>query len=432
MSSTSSSEILSNTSSTTQNPPVTRREIFGWCMYDVADSAFTTVIVSTVFAIYFKSVVGDTNRADYLWGWAGAISELVVAVLAPILGAIADFSGSRKKFLGVCAVTIIIFTALLGIIGPGMVVLAFVLFVIANVGFNGGGVFIDSFLPGISNASNVGRISGLKWAMGYASGIVSLLIAYAMVKHSMVKLVPVVIAVYYAIMVIPTFLFLRDRSTPTPLAAGENYVTVGFRQLRRTLSEIRRYRELVKLMIAFFVYNEGIVTIIYFSALYAVGTIGFKEDETLLLFIAANLVAVPAALAFGYLADRIGQKRTIYLSLIFWIAAIVLAYYTKSKSTFYIVAVLTGVGIGATQSVTRSLVALFTPPQNASEFFGFLGVAGKALAFLGPIVFGTISYRTGNQRPAILAISVFFIVGMILLAFVNEERGKEAAKTPIT
>jgi UMF1 family MFS transporter len=442
MSPTSSTNIPT-TPHNAENPPVTKREILGWCMYDVADSSFTTVIVTTLFSLYFGTVVvGDENRADYLWGLAASVSEVAVALVAPVLGAIADFSGSRKKFLGACAAIIILFTASLWFVGPGMATLGLVLYIIANIGFSGGGVFIDSFLPGISNAGNAGRISGLKWAMGYASGLVCLVLCLPLAENivenpsphqlSMARLVPVVVAAYYAIAVIPTFLFLRDRSVPKPLAPGQHYVTIGFRQLRRTFSEIRRYRELIKLMIAFLVYNDGIVTVIYFAARYAKETVGFSPGDIVKLFIGMNVVAVVGAFSFGYLADRIGQKRTIYISLTIWIAATILAYYSHSKGTFCIVATLAGIGMGSAQSVTRSLVALFTPQENAAEFFGFLGVAGKALAFLGPIVFGTISYRTGSQRPAILAIGLFFVVGMILLAFVNEQRGKDAAKVPIS
>jgi UMF1 family MFS transporter len=422
--------------------PVTRKEILGWCMYDVADSAFTTVIVTALYAPYFsKIVVGDPPRADFLWGIAASISELVVALLAPILGAIADFSGSRKKFLGVCAVMIVFFTASLYFVGPGMTTVALTLYILANIGFAGGGVFIDSFLPGISNDSNAGKISGLKWGMGYASGLVALLccipLADSVVENptphqlSLARLIPVVVAVYYAVMVIPTFLFLRDRSVKQQLPPGDNYFTVGFRQLKQTLKHIRRYRELFKLLIAFLVYNDGIVTVIYFAALYAAVTIGFTTGDILILFVAMNVVAAAGAFSFGWVADHIGQKRTIFISLSIWIAAVVVAYFSYSKGSFYVVATLAGIGMGSAQSVTRSLLALFTPKENAAEFFGFLGIAGKALAFLGPIVFGTVSRYSGSQRPAILSIGGFFVVGMILLSFVDEKRGKEASRIPV-
>src|SRR5262249_47120107 len=274
--------------------PVTKKEIFGWCMYDVADSAFTTVIVTALYAIYFGTVVvGDVGRADYLWALGASISEAIVAVLAPILGAIADFSGSRKKFLGVCALTIIFFTAALWFVGPGMVALGLGLYIIANVGFAGGGVFIDSFLPGISNESNAGRISGLKWAMGYASGLACLFLCAPLANYikpnptafqpSRALLMPGVVPIYYPIAVIPTFPFPRDRSVPQKLPPGENYLTVSFRQLKRTLGHIRRYQDLFRLLVAFLVYNDGVVTVIYFAARYARETVGFSPKEIVYL-----------------------------------------------------------------------------------------------------------------------------------------------------
>ncbi len=423
-------------------PPVTKKEIFGWCMYDVADSAFTTVIVTALYALYFGTVVvGDPNQADYLWGWGASISEVIVAVVAPILGAIADFSGSRKKFLGVCALTIIFFTASLYFVGPGMVTLGLTLYIIANVGFAGGGVFIDSFLPGISNEQNAGKLSGLKWAMGYASGLVCLLLCYPLAKYikpnptpfelSRARLIPVVVAIYYAAAVIFPLIFLRERSVKQTLPKGETYLTVGFRQLKKTLKHIRRYQDLVRLLIAFLVYNDGVVTVIYFAARYAKETVGFSPSEVVVLLILNNVVAAAGAFGFGFIADWIGQKKTIYITLVIWIAAVTTAYLAHTRMTFYFASALVGIGLGSCQSVTRSLLALFTPKENASEFFGFLGIAGKALAFLGPIIFGTVSKATGSQRPAILSIGAFFIIGAILLSFVDENRGKAAALIPV-
>ena len=428
----------SASTSTPSQSPVTKKEIFGWCMYDAADSAFTTVIITAFYAPFFsKVIVGDPIRGAVLWGNAASISEAAVAVLAPILGAIADFSGSRKKFLAVCALTIIFFTGALWFVKPGMVGLAMTLFIIANIGFAGGGIFIDSFLPGISTESNAGRISGIKWAIGYVSGLISVSIAGVFAGAidsptpdliSQTRLVPVIVAAYYAVMVIPTFLFLRDRSVRQTLPPGENYLSVGFKQLRRTFQHIRRYRELIKLLIAFLIYNDGIVTVIFFAAIFAVDTIGFTSSDLIVLFITMNVVAAVGAFTFGRLADWIGQKRTIMISLVVWIAAVAVCYFAYSRPAFWVGATLVGVGMGSTQSVTRSLLALFTPQQNASEFFGFLGIAGKALAFVGPILFGQITAATGSQRPAILAIAGFFIIGMIMLMFVDEAKGKAAAK----
>lgn len=422
--------------------PVTRREVFGWCMYDVADSAFTTIIVTVLYALYFKKiVVGNDQQGDFLWGLAASISEIAVALLAPILGAIADFSGSRKKFLGVCALAIIFFTAALYFVGPGMTTLGLVLYIIANVGFTGGGVFIDSFLPGISTNENAGRISGLKWALGYFGGLLALVICLPLASAikanpgpeelARARMVPLVVAGFYAVAVIPTFLFLKERSVPRALPPGGNYLTTGFKQLKRTFGQMKRYEDLFTLLIAFLIYNDGIVTVITFAASYAEQTIEFTAREITVMFIMMNVIALGGALSFGWLADRIGQKRAIFLSLALWIAAVVLAYFSRSKSSFYVVAALAGVGIGSCQSVTRSLVALFTPKANAAEFAGFLGFAGKAVAFLGPITFGTLSRQTGSQRPAILAVGLFFVAGAIVLCFVNEERGKLASLAPV-
>ncbi|MGH9838338.1 MAG: MFS transporter [Blastocatellia bacterium] len=423
-------------------PPATKKEIFGWSMYDVADSAFTTVIVTAFYAPYFaKVVVGDQGRGDLLWGLAAMVSEIAMALLAPILGAIADFSGSRKKFLGICAVVIVLFTAALYLPRPGMVWMAFGLYVIANIGFGGGGVFIDSFLPGISNESNAGRISGRKWAMGYLSGLVATVICLPLSKDivfnpseeqfSQARLIPLVVAAYYAIAVLPTFFLLRERSVRQELPPGESYLTVGFRQLKRTLGHIRQYRDLFTLMIAFFVYNDGVVTVIYCASLFASGTLQFTSEEFGVLLIVINVVAAAGAFLFGLLADKIGQKRTIFISLIVWIIAVSYAYVTTTKREFWVVAALVGVGLGSCQSVTRSLVAVFTPKQNAAEFFGFLGIAGKAGAFAGPATFGFLSWLLGDQRPAILSVAAFFIVGMMILSRVDEERGKKAALTPV-
>lgn len=423
-------------------PPVTKKEIAGWCFYDVADSTFTTVIITAFYANFFKDVVvGDSTQGTFLWGIALSASEVVIALTAPILGAIADFAGSRKKFLGVCALTIVFFTAALWFAGPGMTVMAMTFFIIANLGFAGGGVFIDSFLPGISNNSNAGKISGIKWALGYLSGLVCVAMCGPLAEGikanpspsdlSKARLIPVVVAVYYAIAVIPTFLFLRDRSIPQQLPPGQSYLTVGFKQLKKTLREIKRYRELVKLLIAFLVYNDGIVTVIGFAAIYAVDTIGFSQGEITMMFIILNVVAAAGAFLFGFIADRIGQKLTINISLVIWIIAVFLAWRAHDKTAFWVAATLVGIGMGSCQSVTRSLLALFTPKQNAAEFFGFLGIAGKALAFLGPFVFGSLTKIYGSQRPAILAIAVFFVVGMFLLSFVSEEKGKAAARIPV-
>ncbi len=399
-------------------------------MYDVADSAFTTVIVTVIFAPYFTGVVaGGTGYGDTLWALANSVSGVAVALLAPILGAIADFSGARKKLLALSGAIIVIFTAALGLVQPGMVVLGIVLYIVANVGFTAGGIFIDSFLPGISNEQNVGRISGTKWALGYASGLVALALCLPVVGENGpgVRWVPVLVAVYYAVMVTPTLMLLRERSEPRPLPAGRNYVTFAFSQLGDTLRHLGRYRELLKLFASFLIYNEGINTIIAFAAVYAIKTVGFTQDQVIILFIVLNVIAVLGAFGFGWLGDRIGQKTTIFITLAIWTMAVVVAFLTYSVGMFWAVAALAGIGIGSTQSVTRSLVAQFVPKARSAEFFGFLGISGKAISFVGVNVFAWISDLSGSQRPAMLTTGIFFVLGALMLATVDEARGKAAA-----
>ncbi|MFN0123664.1 MAG: MFS transporter [Blastocatellia bacterium] len=426
---------------TSAQEPVTKTEIAGWCMYDVADSAFTTVMITAFYANFFKDViVGDKTQGTFLWGIALSSSEIVVALLAPILGAIADFAGYRKRFLAVCAVLIVLSTGGLWFAGPGMIVMAMALFIMATLAFSAGGTFIDSFLPGISDETNAGRISGIKWALGYLGGLscVALSGRFAngikpnpsAAELASAQMIPLIVAAWYAIAVIPAFIFLRERSRPQTLPPGQSYLTVGFRQLKQTFGQIRHFRDLFRLLIAFLVYNDGVVTVIGFAAVYAVDTIKFTQSEITTMFIILNVVAAVGALSAGWIADIIGQKTTIYISLALWIVAVVLAWQAGAnadKTTFWAAAALVGIGMGSTQSVTRSLLSLFTPKERAAEFFGFLGIAGRALAFLGPLVFGGLTKMTGSQRPAILAIGVFFIVGMFLLSFVDEKKGREAA-----
>jgi UMF1 family MFS transporter len=274
--------------------------------------------------------------------------------------------------------------------------------------------------------------------MGYASGLVCLALCIPFAaglgadatpeQVDRARLIPLVVAGYYAVAVIPTFVLLRERSVRQPLPPGEGYVSFAFKRLGDTFRHFRRYGELVKLFVAFLVYNEGINTVIAFSAIYAATTVGFTPGEVISLFIVTNVIAVMGAIGFGLLADRIGQKATITITLVIWIAAVTIAYFTYSKEMFWVVGVLAGIGMGSTQSVTRSLVAQFTPPSRSAEFFGFLGISGKAISFIGVNVFGWVSVMSGSQRPAILSIGIFFVLGLILLWRVDERKGREAAR----
>ncbi|TDI33010.1 MAG: MFS transporter [Acidobacteria bacterium] len=418
--------------------PVQRRERVAWCLYDFADSGFTTVIVTTFYVLYFKNVVvGQAGLGDWYWALANSMSAVVVAVLAPVLGAMADISGSKRLFLRGFGLIIIVFTASLALVGPGNVVAGIVLFMLANIGFAGGVIFIDAFLPELAEPGRTGRLSGARWAVGYVGGMLCLATIMPLASGGFVpgnltaaRSVFPVVALWYAVFSLPAFLILRDRGGQATLPAGESVVLLGFRRLRTTFRSLRRYRQLFKFLLAFWLYNDAIVTIIIFAAAFASDTLHFTVRENMLLILCVNLPAAAGALAFGALLDRLGAKRTVMLTLLLWLGVIIATMLTTSKGAFFGVAALAGIGLGSCQSSSRALLAQFTPANRAGEFFSFLGVAGKASAIMGPLVFGWISWQTGSQRLAILAVGIFFLAGLLVLATVDEEAGLAAARGP--
>jgi UMF1 family MFS transporter len=418
--------------------PVLPRERAAWCMYDFADSAFTTVIITTFYVLYFKNVVvGDPGLGDWYWGLANSLSAVLVALVAPVLGAVADFTAGKRLFLRGCGLLIVTFTASLALVGPGDVLLGTVLFMIANIGFAGGVIFIDAFLPELSTPERVGRLSGARWATGYVGGMLCLGAIMPLASGGFTeanlgsaRLVFPVVALWYAVFSLPTFLLLRERGDGGRLPPGEHLLTAGFRRLGRTFQHIRQYRQLFKFLLAFWLYNDAIVTIIIFAAAFASDTLQFTVAENLLLILCVNLPAALGALVFGSLVDRIGPRRTVMITLVLWLGVIVATLFTTQKATFFVVASLAGIGLGSCQSASRSLLARFTPKDRAAEFFGFLGLAGKASAIIGPLVFGWVSLQTGSQRLAVVTVGLFFLAGLILISTVDEAEGIAAANPP--
>jgi UMF1 family MFS transporter len=361
----------------------------------------------------------------------------VVALLAPVLGARADISGSKRLFLRGFGLIIIVFTASLALVGPGDVVAGIVIFMLANIGFAGGVIFIDAFLPELAAPGRTGRLSGARWATGYVGGMLCLALimplasgGFAPGNLTAARSVFPVVALWYAVFSLPAFLILRDRGNKVTLPAGQSVVMLGFRRLGTTFRSIRRYRELFKFLLAFWLYNDAIVTIIIFAAAFASDTLNFTVAENMLLILCVNLPAAAGSLAFGALLDRLGAKRTVMLTLLLWLGVIVATLLTTSKATFFGVAALAGIGLGSCQSSSRALLAQFTPANRAGEFFSFLGVAGKVSAIMGPLVFGWVSMQTGSQRLAVLAVGFFFLAGLAVLATVDEKAGLAAANDP--
>jgi MFS transporter, UMF1 family len=409
-----------------------KKEILSWCMFDFANSSFTTIIITVVFSVYFVEIVAlKSSAADFLWSLGNLISQGLVLVSAPLMGAIADFSGAKKKFLFATYAVCIIFTASLYFAGPGQVVPALILFAIANYAYSSGENLIASFLPEIARPEDMGKISGFGWAFGYVGGLVSLLMCYPFIHGGFnltnernVRISCLVTAGFFLVAGIPTFLGLKERKQSQVLPPGRNYLNVGFHRVFDTFQHVRLFRELFKFLVIFSIYNCGVTIVVYFASIYATKVVRLSPAELIVFFLITQVSASVGAFIFGILQDRVGAKNTIYMTLCLWLGVIIGAYGSTGKTTFYVVGNLAGMGLGSSQSAARALVGLFSPRAKSAEFFGFWGLFWKLSTALGPFVFGSLSSLTGSMRFAILVTGAFFVIG---LAFVSEEKGVVAA-----
>ncbi len=307
-----------------------------------------------------------------------------------------------------------------------MIALGAVLFIVANIGFEGGIVFYDAFLPLLTAKESYGRVSGYGFAMGYVGSLASLLIAIPLYANGFVaenlhnvRFSFVIAAGMFLLFSLPLFMFLRDRERTVRTQAS--YLKAGFVRVRQTISHLRSYKQVALFLVAFFFYNDGILTVISFASIFAQESLAFSLQEILILFAVVQASAIVGSLAFGFMTDRLGPKKSIIVSLVCWIAVVIGAYMVPSKAIFYGIGVIAGACMGGSQSASRSLMALLTPPDREAEFFGFYdGFCGKASAVIGTFVFGALSWATGSQRVAVLAVGVFFVLGLSLLRFVRD------------
>ena len=415
-------------------PPVRRREVASWCLYDFANSAFTTLIVTFIFSEFFTRVIAmDNVSGTVIWSRAVNISAIIVALTTPVLGAIADFSRRKKLFLLLATVQTVIFTALLFFMGPGMALPAAVIFIVANVGFEGANVFYNAFLPEISTPRNIGRVSGWGWALGYVGGLVALVIALGMVRSWLpqqgylnVRATTLLVSGWFAIFAVPLFLFLHERGESKEVEPG-TYVREGFRRVGETFRHLRGYGEAAKLLLARLIYNDGLVTIFSFGAIYASAVFGMRTEDVILLGIALNISAAVGAFALGYVNDWIGGKWTIAITLVVLTGAAIFGAAAPSRAAFWVAAVLIGLMVGPNQSASRSLLGVMIPAQKHGEFFGFFAFSGKLASVAGPFVYGTVVAATESHRAAMASIVGFFVVGFALLLLVDEQAGIAAA-----
>jgi UMF1 family MFS transporter len=416
-------------------PPVRRREIFGWAMFDFANSSYTTIVVTVAFGPYFKALVAPAGRGDALWGAAISVSNALVMLLSVVVGAVADGAARKKAFLFASYVLCVLSTAGLYFAVPGRVVISLALFVFSNVAFSLGENFTSSFLPELSTPENIGRVSGFAWGLGYVGGLASLAAIFPLVRGGFaaanlphLRLVWPVNALFFLVAGVPTFLLLRERALPTPGVAWGDHAAAGLRRVVETMREIRHFSQLARFLGAFFFFQAGLSTIFAFSGIYAVETVGFRASDLIALFFVINVSAALGALVFGFVQDWIGVERTVKVTLVLWIVVCVVTYLVRTPAQFWVIATIAGLGIGSLQSAARSLVGLFAPVEKSGEFFGFWGLAGKGAYVVGPLVFGLVSAATGNQRYGILSTGLFFVLGLVGTAFVDSEAGRRAAE----
>lgn len=447
------------------HPDATARERWAWYLYDFGNSAYAAVVLLAVYSAYFEGQVVITDRTmlgerlwgifkvgpalpTTLWGWAVGIAMLTVAVISPVLGTIADFSGAKKRFLFFFTTQACLFTALLFFVQRGDILLGMLLFILAEIGYRSAQVFYNSLLPEIAVPEEMGRVSGTGWAIGSAGGVICLLIVLVPIVTVDSTLVVrgslVFTAFYFALSTIPLFLWLRERAEPQPLPEGETYLTIAFKRLTSTFSAVKRFREFIKFVIAFLIYNDGILMMLDFAAILGAVLFGLSQQDLIIFMIVVQITSVAGAYLFGFIVDRSSGKVALIIGLILMMASVIWLFFEYSAFNFYVIGALAGFALTGVQSVSRSIVGAFAPSGQSAEFYGFFAVAGRTSSFIGPTIFGVLASWLANRyvnqgwaelaakemghRVALFSIIVFLIAGIIILLTVNEADGRAASR----
>lgn len=414
---------------------VLNRDAVCWSLYDFGSSAFNTLMVTFVFSRFYTDVIAGNHVSGTIWwGTALSVSAVIVAILMPVLGAVADYSGRKKLLLVLFSLQAIVFTLFLFFMGPGDAWPAALLFIAANVGFESANVLYNAFLPEVSTPRTIGRVSGFGYFLGYIGGLLCLAIGLGMVRgwvpagdHLNVRATILLVAAWYLCFSLPMFLGVPERAPRRSASAG-TYIRQGFVRLARTIRHIRDLREAAKLLVARMIYNDGLVTIIAIASIYAGAVLGMPLDRVLVVAVWLNVAAAAGAWAFGYVDDWIGGKRTLVITLVGLIAAVVIGVVTTSERGFWVAATLIGVMMGPNQSASRSLLAKLVPQHKHAELFGLYAFSGKMSSLLGPAAYATTLRLTGSHRLAMASLLVFFTVGLALLAGVREAEGIRQAE----
>jgi UMF1 family MFS transporter len=421
-----------------------RRATWSWCFYDWANSSFTTLVVTFIYATYFTQAFAENEaRGTALWSRGIVVSSILIALLSPILGSFADRGGTRRAFLITSTLICVGATTLLAFLTPDLpfaVWLALGTFVVGNVAFEVGMVFYNAFLPSVSTPATLGRISGRGWGLGYIGGLLCLVVALfgfvglgdappwiplARDAGLHVRATNLLVAGWFLLFSLPMLLWVRD----PPLAAAlvrKASVRGAYDDLSATFGRLLHFPQVFRFLLARLVYNDGLVTIFAFGGIYAAGTFGMEFSEVIVFGIALNLAAGIGAWVFGFVDDRLGGKNTVQISLFALLTAALLAVLAPTKTLFWVAGIMVGIFAGPNQAASRSVMARIVPAQHENEFFGFFAFSGKATAFLGPLLLGLASDAFG-QRAGVSTVMIFFVLGIVLLARVNEQEGARQA-----
>ncbi len=421
------------------------REILAWSLYDFANSGYTTVVLTTVYSAYFVGVMTAGLEARHpgagtlLWTVAVGAANLLVLASGPVVGAMADYHASKKRYLLVTTAGCVLATAMLALVPPGQVALAMLLVTLSAVAFSSGENLIAAFLPEISGPDRMGRVSGFGWSVGYLGGLLTLGVCLAYISWASgrgataVDYVPVTLLItagIFAVTATPTFLWLRERATARSLPAGHSYLEAGFARVRLTLVHAAQLPDFFRFLCCLTLYQAGVATVVVIAAIYAQEVMDFDSQQLIGLIMVVNLTAAFGAFAFGFAQDRWGSVPSLAGGLLVWIAAIVMTLYADSSGDIWLAGNMIGLAMGSTQAGGRALIGQFTPASRNAEFFGLWGLAGRAAAIVGPLSYGAISGLSGgDHRVALLSTLAFFVLGLVVLFTVDERRGRRAARS---
>ena len=426
-----------------------RRSIFGWAMYDWANSAYTTTTLAVLLPAIFTgeimpeggiTVLGRTVDGESLFSYMVSAAALLAFVLSPVMGAVGDFAARKLRFLRTFAYTGAVLSLLFALMGPGDVWLTVILFLIVETCWAIAAVFYDSLLPHLTTNETIDRVSSRGYAFGYLGGGIQFLISLLLIQFSpesfaaaAARIAIVMAGLWWLGFAIFSFRRLQEPGVAEPLPAGARpgfftYARIGFARTANTIARLRKFPQLLLFLVAFLLYNDGVQTVISISAAFATETLRLDTADVALAFLAVQIVAFGGALLFGWIAGKVGPKRAIMVSLVLWTGVSILGYSLPEESflPFLGLAASVGLVLGGTQALSRSLYGSMIPEQASAEFYGFYSVFSKFAAIWGPLLFGIVNQVTGSSRQAILSLIAFFTLGFILLAFVDIDRAREA------